>query len=95
MLDARLAESLWLGGAEYSIADIAAWPWLRGIKRPATGDAGRAALSRWIDAVGARPAAQAMVRWRSELPHTDFRKLQERNADELDRYFGRWRYARV
>jgi len=95
VLDARLSESTYLGGAEYSIADIAAWPWLRGIKRPATGDGSRAALWRWIDAVGARPASQAMVKWRSELPQADFRKLQENNADELDRYFGRGRYARV
>src|SRR5690348_16329949 len=29
VIDKRLADSEWLGGAEYSIADIATFPWLR------------------------------------------------------------------
>ena len=32
VIDRRLAASPWLGGAEYSIADIATWPWLRNWK---------------------------------------------------------------
>ena len=31
VLDRRLGESEYLGGAEYTIADIAVWPWYGGL----------------------------------------------------------------
>ena len=58
LLDHRLAEAPYLAGAEYSIADIAAFPW---ITRP--GWAARKLedtpnIARWHDSVAARPAVQ-------------------------------------
>jgi GST-like protein len=95
VLDKRLAQSNFLAGAEYSIADIAVWPWLRGMQRPADVAQSRPSLWRWIDTVGARPAAQKMVKWRAELPAFDLKKFRESNPDELDRYLGRGRHARA
>jgi GST-like protein len=56
VLDARLADVPYLAGDDYSIADIAAFPW---IARPswASIDLARfARLKRWHDAIAARPA---------------------------------------
>src|SRR3954447_14440325 len=65
VLDRRLAESEYLGGAEYTIADIAVWPWYGGlVKGWLYGaaeflDAGSYKhVNRWADAIHARPAAQ-------------------------------------
>ena len=58
LLDLRLAEVPYLAGADYSIADIAAFPW---ITRP--GWAARRLedtpnIARWHDRIAARPAVQ-------------------------------------
>lgn len=65
VLDRRLAASEYLGGAEYSIADIAVFPWYGGlVKGWAYGAAEFLAVSeyqnvqRWADTVLARPAVK-------------------------------------
>jgi GSH-dependent disulfide-bond oxidoreductase len=65
VLNRRLAESKYLGGAEYTIADIAVWPWYG---RLAMGVVYGAAeflqvheyknLRRWADAIAERPAVK-------------------------------------
>lgn len=64
--DRRLAESTYLAGEDYTIADIAAWSWLgRLAKGDAYGDAATFLdmasyrnLMRWVDLVGSRKAVQ-------------------------------------
>jgi len=65
VLDKRLAESEYLAGDVYTIADIAAWPWYGGLVK--FGQYGAAEflsvheyknVVRWADAIGARPAVQ-------------------------------------
>ena len=66
VLDRRLAESEYLGGTEYSIADIAVWPWYGGlVKGLLYGESARFLqvqdyknVLRWDEAVAARPAVQ-------------------------------------
>jgi GST-like protein len=58
VLDRRLAEVEWLGGREYSIADIASYPWVVPWKRQAQDLAAHPHLKRWFDAIRARPATQ-------------------------------------
>ncbi len=65
VLDRRLAESEYLGGSEYTIADIAVWPWYGGMAKGLLYEAGEFLqvqeyknLQRWADAIGARPAVQ-------------------------------------
>ena len=61
VLDKRLGQAEYLAGDEYSIADIATWPWARNPDRRGV-DLGRLPhLARWLDAVGARPAVQRGV----------------------------------
>lgn len=65
VLDKRLAEVPYLAGADYSIADMAAWPWFAGLMNNTAYNAARfldteryAQVRRWADEVGARPAVQ-------------------------------------
>jgi len=65
VLDRRLAESPYLGGDDYSIADIAAWPWYGGVvlgqlyNAAEFLDAGSYAnVLRWAGQIAARPAVQ-------------------------------------
>ncbi|WBY02135.1 glutathione S-transferase N-terminal domain-containing protein [Ramlibacter tataouinensis] len=58
VIDRRLAHSRWLGGDEYSIADIATWPWLRNWKNQGIELSDYPALERWFHAIEQRPAVQ-------------------------------------
>ena len=51
VIDRRLAASPWLGGAEYSIADIATWPWLRNWKNQGMDLSDHPHLERWFHAI--------------------------------------------
>lgn len=65
VLDRELAEHRYLGGDEYSIADIATWPWYGNLVLGEAYNAGEFLqvqsyknLRRWAKEVGARPAVQ-------------------------------------
>ena len=57
VLDTRLAEREYLAG-DYSIADMASWPWVRIHGWAGVDVDDMPHLSRWLEAVGARPAVQ-------------------------------------
>ena len=57
VLDRRFAESEYLAG-EYSIADIATYPWVARYEWHRTRLEDHANVKRWFDAVSARPAVQ-------------------------------------
>ena len=73
VIDRRLAASRWLGGDEYSIADIATWPWLRNWKNQGIELADYPHLSKWFHAIEERPAVQRGVKVLADLrkPITD------------------------
>ena len=66
VLDQRLAKSEHLGGSEYSIADIAVWPWYGGlVKGLLYGESARFLqvqeyknVMRWDEAIAKRPAVE-------------------------------------
>ena len=65
VLDRRLAESAYLAGADYTIADIAVWPWYGGLAKGWLYEAAEFLqvqeyknVQRWTDAIGNRPAVQ-------------------------------------
>ena len=65
VLDRRLAESAYVAGPDYTIADIAIWPWYGGLAKGWLYEAGEflsvgdyAHVQRWADAVGERPAVK-------------------------------------
>jgi GST-like protein len=55
VVETRLAERPYFAG-DYSIADIAAYPWLRNTKPFGVDLADHPATARWLEAVAARPA---------------------------------------
>ena len=77
ILDRRLADNEYLAG-DYSIADIATWPWARGYDWSGVSIEGLDHLRRWIDKVGARPAVQ---RGKDIPPAAD---LGERTQQTID-----------
>ena len=65
VLDRRLAESEYLGGADYTIADIATWPWYGALVKGLVYEAGEFLsvkdyknVQRWTDQIAARPAVK-------------------------------------
>jgi GST-like protein len=65
VLDRRLAESEYLAGSEYTIADIAVWPWYGALARGLVYSAGEFLsvqeyknVQRWTALIGARPAVK-------------------------------------
>ncbi|MBL6613198.1 MAG: glutathione-dependent disulfide-bond oxidoreductase [Reyranella sp.] len=65
VLDRRLGEVKYLAGDNYTIADIAVWPWYGGLAKGLLYGAGEFLavteyknVQRWADAIGARPAVK-------------------------------------
>ena len=65
VLDRRLAESKYLAGDDYTIAEIAVWPWYGGLAKGLLYGAGEFLavheyknVNRWADEIGARPAVR-------------------------------------
>jgi len=65
VLDRHLADNEYLAGTEYSIADIAVWPWYGNLAKGQAYDSGEFLqvadyknLQRWTDAIAARPAVK-------------------------------------
>ena len=65
VLDRRLAENRYVAGDEYTIADMAIWPWYGGMAKGLLYDAGEFLqvqdyrnVVRWADEIAARPAVQ-------------------------------------
>jgi GSH-dependent disulfide-bond oxidoreductase len=94
VIDRRLATLPYLGSSEYSIADVATYPWLRML--PALPGQEAAAklpnIARWVAEINERPAVKKAlaevdaVRART----TPFDKAE---AADLDRMFGRGQFA--
>ncbi len=65
VLDRRLAESEYLGGSDYTIADMATWPWYGALVKGVLYEAGEFLavheyknVIRWADQIAARPAVK-------------------------------------
>ena len=69
VMDRRLGESEYLAG-DYSIADIACFPWLRRPERQGQSHDDFPNLKRWFDTIAARPAVQRGVEVLAEHQRT-------------------------
>jgi GSH-dependent disulfide-bond oxidoreductase len=65
VLDRRLAESEYLGGTQYTIADMAVWPWYGALAKGLIYEAGEFLqvaeyknVQRWTNAIAERPAVK-------------------------------------
>jgi GST-like protein len=93
VLDRRLAETEFLAGGQYTIADMAVWPWYGGMVKGQMYGAGEFLavheyrnLVRWADAIGARipvKRGQAVNRAWGGDPSTHLRERHE--ASDIDK----------
>jgi GST-like protein len=81
VLDRRLSEADYLAG-DYSIADIAVWPWIQpGRQEQRFED--YPSLKRWYDAVAARPAVKIGNAIRLDLQKVGAQTLSEEERESL------------
>jgi GSH-dependent disulfide-bond oxidoreductase len=73
VMNRRLAKSKYIAGPDYSIADIAIFPWLRSWKNQGIDWVDYPHLKGWFDEIAGRPAVQRGVQVLAELhkPITD------------------------
>jgi GST-like protein len=97
VIDRRLAVSAFIGGPEYSIADIAVFPWIRNQARRFGAEIAwlhdesleHPHLGRWFNVVSERAGTQRALKAFDAIGST----LKNATADDLDRIFGRGKYA--
>jgi GST-like protein len=88
VLDRRLADRDYLAG-EYSIADIACWPWMRYPDRQGVDPAEFPNFQRWFARIAERPAVQRGVAVLSER-----QRNQPMDAQQREILFGNTQYQR-
>lgn len=88
VINKRLAASKYIGGPEYSIADMAIFPWLRSWKNQGVELQDYPHLRGWFDEIAARPAVQRGV----EVLAQQRRPLVDDKAREV--LFGKDQYKR-
>jgi GST-like protein len=62
VMDKRLVQSAYLGGADFSIADIACWPWTKNPPAYDLNPEDFPNVKRWIAAIAARPTVKRALR---------------------------------
>ena len=91
VLEKRLGQVPFLGGEEYSVADIATFPWTRNHDAQGVRWEDNPNLARWFNAIAERPAVKAALAKIAVI-----KSNRETASDEQkDRFFGRGRYARA
>lgn len=92
-LDQRLAEAKYLGGDDYSIADVATFPWTRMIEMM-VGEAKseHPNLLRWLADIAARPAVVRALAAGEEV-RTKVSTPDKVTKEQLDKVFGRGQFA--
>ena len=94
-LDGRLAQSRHLAGEDYSIADMATYPWVANRHNTWGGGIDSFAnVKRWFDALTARPAIQRMLEAYKSIEAESARSRLAASDDNTDRFMGRGAYAK-
>lgn len=92
VLDRRLAESAYLAGDDYTIADIAVWPWYGALAKGLLYGAGEflqvqgyTHVQRWTDAIAQRPAVQRGRRVNRTWGQPESQLPERHDAGDFDR----------
>lgn len=88
VLDRRLASQPWLAGPDYTLADIATFPWCRSAANQGITWDEFPHAKRWFDAIAARPAVQRGVRVLADA------RPPEMDAAAREHLFGSTQYRR-
>ena len=89
VIDKRLKESTWIASDDYTIADIAIFPWLRSYERQGQDLNEFPQLKKWFETIEARPAVVRGVAVLAEA-----RRQGELSDEERENMFGAAQYAR-
>ncbi len=87
--DQRLADSAYAAGDDYTIADIAAYPWLRNTEFMGLDMAKWPHVKAWTDKIAERDAIKRAYAKVGQIKST----RDTASADDKDRYFKRGKYA--
>ena len=88
VIDKRLSQSAFIAGPDYSIADIAIFPWLRSWENQGIVLTEYLHLKAWFDGIAARPAVQRGVKVLADL------RKPLTGDKERDILFGKSQYAK-
>ena len=92
VLDRHLAESEYLAGDDYTIADMAVWPWYGALAKGLLYDAGEFLqvqeykhVQRWTDQIAAAPGGASAAAWSTAPAGEPASQLHERHdASDFD-----------
>jgi GST-like protein len=90
VLDTHLATNEYMVGSDYTIADMAIWPWYGSMMRAAYGAQEFLSvheyknLDRWVDLVGARPAVKRGQMVNRTFPPTESQLLERHDASDFE-----------
>jgi GST-like protein len=88
VIDRRVATTPYLAGSEYTVADIATFPWLRSAEKQGVDWEEFPHAKRWFDDIAARPAVQRGVAVLADLRKP---KMDDKEREIL---FGSTQYAK-
>jgi len=91
VMEKRLAQAPYLAGDEYTIADIATFPWTRNHDIQGVKWQDNPNLARWFSAIAERPAVKAALAKIAAIKSN----RETASEDQKDRFFNRGRYARA
>ena len=91
LINERLGKAKYLGGDDYSIADMATFPWTRQHAAHGVKIDQMPGFKRWFEDLSARPAVKAMVAKQADIKSS----RESATDDNKDRFFGRGKYARA
>lgn len=88
MLDERLAQHDWLDGSDWSIADMATYPWLDYVERHNLDRSDHPHVERWRSRIDANPAVQRARGRIAEVMTRDGAMFQAASEESKRRFFG-------
>jgi GST-like protein len=91
LLNTRLGQVKYLGGDEYSIADMATFPWTRQHQAHGAKIDQLPNFKRWFEELSARPAVKTMIAKQADIKSS----RDTATEDNKDRFFNRGKYARA
>ena len=91
LLEQRLGQAPYLGGQDYTVADIATFPWTRNHDALGVTWDDHPNLARWFGKISERPAVKAALAKVAAIKST----RETASNDDKDRFFQRGRYARA
>lgn len=86
VLERRLSEAQYLAGDDYTIADMATYPWALSFEKQGVDLSGRPNTMRWMSAIGNREAVQKGAKFMEEYKRDPSKEL---NEDERKAMFGK------